>query len=471
MMQRMLAALAGLAAWVAAPSPASAQNAVAIKGGKVVTMKGDAIPNGVVLIRDGKIVDVGKDVNIPTEARVIDATGKVVMPGFIDVHSPRGVEQSTERNTNTPFLSVIDSLDPSMEYFEECRRNGVTAIAAVPGEDTMIGSQAAVVKTAGTYIDQMVLKRRFAVKISLKPTPDRSRMSQLAALRKEFDAAKTFMEDEAERKAEAAKKKDGGKKEGAPKEGEKKDEKKEEKKEDKSEKKEEKKDAPKSDATNASPPASPVATPQIEALVKVLKGELKVYIYCENAMDVPQALKLIRQYNLKAILCLGPNTYKAARTAVLSGLPIVLDSQLVFWETDPRTGEDKQIAVPKIYYDLDATFAFQTTGFQGGSLFRQANLPPTVGTNYLWFQAATAVKYGMPEQKALEAMTTVPAKWLGVESFVGTLEPGKDGDVVILSGDPLKLATWVDATLVNGSVVYERSKDKRLEQLLQPKKG
>jgi hypothetical protein len=188
-------------------------------------------------------------------------------------------------------------------------------------------------------------------------------------------------------------------------------------------------------------------------------------------MDVPQALKLIRQYNFDAILCLGPNTYKAAGTAVGSNLPIVLDPQLVFWETDPRTGEDKQIAVPKIFYDLNAVFAFQTTGIQGGSLFRAASLPPTVGTNYLWFQAATAVKYGMPEQKALEAMTTVPAKWLGVDPFVGTLEPGKDGDVVILSGDPLKLATWVDFTLVNGAVVYERSKDKKLEQLLQPKKG
>jgi imidazolonepropionase-like amidohydrolase len=457
MKHRMLGTLAGLAALVAAP--AMAQNAVAIKGGKVVTMAGEPIVGGVVLIRDGKIVSVGKDVTIPTEYRVIDAADKVVMPGFVDVHSPRGVEQSSERNPNTPFLSIVDALDPSMEYFEECRRNGVTTIAAVPGDDTMIGSQAAVIKTAGTYIDQMVLKRRFAIKISLKPTPDRSRMSQLAALRKEFDAAKTFLEEDAERKTEDAKKKDGDKKGDAKKETPKAEEKKEEKKDEKS------------DATKGSPPASPVATPQIDALVRVLKGELKAYIYCEAAMDVPQALKLIDQYRLKAILCLGPNCYKAAQTAARSRLPIVLDPTLVFWETDPRTGEDKQIALPKLYKDAGATFAFQTTGFQGGSLFRQASLPPTVGTNYLWFQAATAVKYGLTEAEALQAMTVVPAKWLGVDSFVGTIEPGKDGDVVVLSGDPLKLATWVETTLVNGQVVYERSKDKKLEQLLQPKKG
>ena len=452
MKHRMLGTLAGLAAMVAAP--AMAQNAVAIKGGKVVTMAGEPIVGGVVLIRDGKITAVGKDVQIPTEAKVIDATDKVVMPGFVDVHSPRGVEQSSERNANTPFLSVVDALDPALEYFEECRRNGVTAIAAVPGDDTMIGSQAAVIKTAGTYIDQMVLKRRFAIKISLKPTPDRSRMSQLAALRKEFDAAKAFLEEESERKSEGAKK--GDEKKETPKAEEKKEEKKEEQK---------------SDATKAPPPASPVATPQIDALVRVLKGELKVYIYCETAMDIPQALKLIDQYRLKPILCLGPNCYKAATTAARSRWPIVLDPTLVFWETDPRTGEDKQIALPKLYKDAGATFAFQTTGFAGGNLFRQASLPPTVGTNYLWFQAATAVKYGLTEAEALQAMTVLPAKWLGVDGFVGTLEPGKDGDVVVLSGDPLKLATWVDATLVNGQVVYERSKDKKLEQLLQPKKG
>src|SRR3954453_2704127 len=107
MKHRMLGALAAIAAWIAAASPAPAQNAVAIKGGKVVTMAGDPIEGGVVLIRDGKITAVGKDVPIPTEYRVIDAAGKVVMPGLVDVHAPRGVEKASERNANTPFLSAI----------------------------------------------------------------------------------------------------------------------------------------------------------------------------------------------------------------------------------------------------------------------------------------------------------------------------------------------------------------------------
>src|SRR5262249_35612249 len=97
-----LAPLALLAALPAAP----AQDALAIKGGRVLTVSGKPIDGGVVLVRDGKIQAVGKDVAIPTGARVIDATGKVVLPGLIEVHSSRGMDQVNERNVNIPFASV-----------------------------------------------------------------------------------------------------------------------------------------------------------------------------------------------------------------------------------------------------------------------------------------------------------------------------------------------------------------------------
>src|SRR5205085_6573084 len=112
---------------------------------------GPLIDNGVVLIRNGKIEAVGKDISIPSDAKVIDATGKVVVPGFIEAHSTRGMDQVNETNPNVPFLSVIDAIDPSQDYFEESRRNGVTTAAVVPGNNTMFGGQAAVVKTSGEF--------------------------------------------------------------------------------------------------------------------------------------------------------------------------------------------------------------------------------------------------------------------------------------------------------------------------------
>src|SRR5260221_6519254 len=136
-----------------------AQEQLAIKGGRIIPIGQPAIDGGVILIRDGKIQAVGKDLPIPSDYRVIDAAGKVVLPGFIEAHSSRGMDQANERNNNVPFLSVVDGIDPGQEYFEDCRRNGVTSVAIAPGDDTMIGGQSAIIKTAGAIVDQMVVKR------------------------------------------------------------------------------------------------------------------------------------------------------------------------------------------------------------------------------------------------------------------------------------------------------------------------
>ena len=138
-----------------------------------------------------------------------------------------------------------------------------------------------------------------------------------------------------------------------------------------------------------------------------------------------------------------------------SKFPVILDSETVFWETDPRTEKDSKIVLTEKLRSHKVPFAFQVS-----------NSSSTLGNNYLWYQAATAVKYGMPVADALKALTIIPAKISAVDKFVGSIEKGKDGDIVILTGDPLKVDTWVDTTIVNGKVVYERSKDKKLKRLL-----
>src|SRR5438552_5818982 len=188
----LLAVLGTLALVTAAP----AQEQLAIKGGRILAVSRAPIEGGVILIRDGKIQAVGKDVAIPSDYRVLDATGRVVLPGFIEAHSSRGMDQANERNNNVPFLSVVDAIDPGHDYFDDCRRNGVTTVAIVPGDDTMIGGQAAIIKTAGTYVEQMIVKRQAGIKISLRPSTGRSRMSHLASLRRELDAARDALHDD-----------------------------------------------------------------------------------------------------------------------------------------------------------------------------------------------------------------------------------------------------------------------------------
>ncbi len=382
-----------------------AQESIAVQGGRILTMAGPAIEDGTVLIRNGKIAAVGADVKIPIDARVIDATGKVVMPGFVEAHSAAAMSRSNETNPVVPYLSVLDTIDPMRSYFEDARRNGVTTVAVVPANRTMIGGQSAVIKTAGTFIDAMILRRDAGIKVSLEPQGNSSRMGHLAALRHQLDEAKKAL-------TETEKTKEGAE-------------------------------------DDASEKALQVA------LQRLIKGEIPAILYCDGAMDVGPALKLVKDYGLKPILVLGRDCYKAADQIAEAGLPVILDANLVFWETDPRTGEDRKIVVTEAFRKAGVPFTFQVDG-------SNTNL----GTSYLWYQAATAVKYGLPRDEALAALTIGSARILGVDRFVGSLEPGKEGDLVILTGEPLEVQTWVDTTIVRGEVVYERANDRQLQRLL-----
>ena len=424
------------------PCVSRAAGPMAIQGAKIITITGDSIERGTILIRDGKIAAVGTEVDIPGEAQVIDATGKVVMPGFVDAHNSAAMSQANERNEVVPFLSVVDSIDPVASYFEDCRRNGITSAAVVPGNSTLIGGQAAILKTAGQYVNDMLLSRTAGLKISLRPASG-SRMSQMARLRKELDKAKKALEEEAASAKQANP--------AAANEN-----KKSERQEEEPEKTEGQATAENSESEADSASSSDEG---LEALKQALRGESPVFIYCDNGMDVLAALNLIKDYLLKPIFVLGRDGHKAASVLGKRKETVILDPTLVFWETNQRTRKDEKFELTRIYRDAGVPFVFQTD--DSGSR-------TSLGSSYLWYQAATAVKYGMPEAEALEAMTLRPAKLIGIDDMVGSIEVGKDADLVILTGDPLDITTWVEHTIIDGEIVYDRSKDEKLERLLTP---
>lgn len=420
---------------------------VAIKGGTVITVTGDRVEKGVVVIEDGRITKVGADVKVPVEATVIDATDKVVMPGMINVHTSAAMSQANENNDNVPFLSVVDSIDPQLTFFEESRRNGVTSAAVVPGNSTMIGGRAAVVKTAGGYVNDMVLKRDLGLKISMAPRGG-SRLAHYAKLRKTLEDVKKAQEKRKEKEEEEKKAKEETEKK--KKEAEKKA----------GDKKEEKKPTA-APAKKAPSTAAESETQQAtrEAMEALLAGKLPAFIYCQTAMDVTNAIRLVDEFKLKAMFVVGRDCYKAAGALAAKKVPVILDTRLVSWRTDPRTREDEKIVLTKLFSDAGCKYLFQTEDRQ-----------TSVGSHYHWYQAATAVKYGMSKDDAIKALTIDAAKALGIDKFVGSIEEGKDADLVILSGDPLKAATWVETTLVNGKVVYEKAKDERMKLLFEPEK-
>lgn len=411
-----LIALLGLVA------PAVAQKPLAIKNATIVTGTGKTIVGGTVLMKDGKIKAVGKDIKIPIAAKVIDGTDHFVIPGLVEAHTSSGLSQSNETNPIVPYVSVMDGIDPMNSYFRRARRNGITTTRISPGNSTMIGGQAAVIKTAGGFVDDMLVDGVAGIKISMRPVRG-SRMAHLAKLRKTLSDAKKKLDQQNEKSVDK------------------------------------KKDAKKADSKETSKPnvSSPKALSELDkAMNALLSGKNSAIIYCEKAMDVGQALRIIKEFDLKASLVVGRDCYKAAKQIAAAELPVILDSTLVFWEEDPRTREEKKIVLPQIFQEAGVKFVFQTARPGAG----------TIGSNYLWYQAATCVRYGMSEDDALAAITSRPAKYLNVDKFVGSIEAGKDADLVLLSGPPLKLTTWVEKTIVGGEVVYEKEKDEQLRRLL-----
>ena len=331
------------------------------------------------------------------------------------------MSQANERTEIVPFLSVVDSIDPVADYFEECRRNGITSAAVVPGNSTLIGGQAAILKTSGQYVNDMLLNREAGLKLSLVPTSG-SRMSQMARLRKELDKAKQSLEKRRESYDAESAAADSDKEKEKEAEGKDADASKDESSED-----EETEDKPwRCRRTKRGTQG---------AGIRAVKGESPVFIYCDNGMDVVAALGLVKDYDLKPIFVLGRDCYKAAELLAKRGETVILDPTLVFWETDQQTRKDKKIVLPKIYMDSGVPFIFQIS--DSGSR-------TSLGSSYFWYQAATAVKYGLSEAAALQALTLEPAKLLGIDKMVGSIEVGKDADLVILSGEPFDITTWVE---------------------------
>lgn len=438
MLHRLCNLLGSLGMLLLAIGLASAQQPLAVRNATILTGTGQRIEGGTIVIRDGKISDIGSDIQIPVEARIIDAQGKYVMPGLVEAHTSDGLSQANETNDNVPYVTVIDGIDPADAYFRQARRNGVTTVRISPGNSTMIGGQAAVIKTGGTFIDDMVVDAFGGVKISLRPV-NGSRMAHLAKLRKTLEDARRKLNKKAD--ADDSSKAPEGKKD-------------EESGEDTEKAAQEEEEAEKPEAA---PVKSPEAQSELDkAMQALLTGKHQAILYCEKAMDVAQALRLVEEFKLRATLVLGRDCYKAVDAVAASKLPVILDADLVFWESDPRTEEETKVVLPEIFLAAGVPFVFEKN-------------PPgsaTIGSNYLWYQAATAVKYGMSMDDAITALTRRPAEFLGVDSFVGTLEKGKDGDLVILSGEPLKIGSWVEQTIINGDVVYRRDEDDQLKRLL-----
>ena len=424
---------------------ASADELVAVKVGRAITVSGDDIENATILIKAGRIEAIGKDVKIPAEARVIDRREAVAMPGIVDVHTTTGLRVPNERLADVPYVSVLDGIDPSSTALEAARRNGVTTIHCISSNSTRFGGQGAVIRSSGRFVDSMIVKSPSAMKISLATTSGESRMGSMAVLRKRFfdlySRMKSLEEDKSG-KAQVISKEEA---------------------------------APTIDSLiNIRPTWEKVDWKKVpedkipereRAMVDLVRGKLPAFVYCPTATDVFKAFEIIDANNLKTTLVLNSDGYKLVD--VLKGRknlgPVVLSPTFEMWETDDETGKRKRHLIPKLFHDAGIPFVIQAGGYSSssrGTMFSRS------GYANLWYQAARLVKYGVPRKKAIETITIEPAKVLGLGHRVGSLEVGKDADIAIFYGDPLDARSWVELVLIEGEEVYDRKKDRDLELLL-----
>jgi imidazolonepropionase-like amidohydrolase len=389
----------------ATTAQAQSGDTIAIKAGKIITISGPVIENGVVLVRGGKIAAVGKNLEIQSGAKVLETA--VVMPGLVEAHSSRGMDSPNENVPVVPFVTTADGIDPLHFSFEDALREGITTIHVIEGNATVIGGTGIAVKPVGGTVEAIVIKRPTAMKVSLSPGGGRNRIAQISEVRKAFEDYELYVTQLSDRRAEQ-------KKAGQPEEE---------------------------------------FDPKQLAMREMVEGRLPVFIYCPKDADVMRAVELIESRKLKTILVLGSDCYKSAALIAKKGLSVVLDPQLVTWETNDDQDREIRHVLPAIFHRAGVKFALQV---QSGS----------EASRYFWYQAATAVKYGVPREIALRAITLTAAEIAGVADRVGSIEAGKDANLLLLTGDPLDVKTWVDTVVIEGKVAYERKNDTRLQRLL-----
>jgi imidazolonepropionase-like amidohydrolase len=433
--------------------PVQAESIIAICGGTVLTMTGQTIRNGTVLIRGEKIEAVGADVKIPKGANIINATGKYVLPGIIDAMTYYGIKAfdlNDFTNPITPQNRIIQAFYPFGDDFfrgkggikpdKEILCGGVTTIYIAPGNRQVIGGQGAVVKTYGKNFDSMILCEPASIDMAIGDSPktrqsvkfpyvsssasqaERSilvssptRMAQAALIRKALIRAQEFDHSlqAYEKKSEA-------------------------------ERKEVQK--PKRDLN-------------MEALVKLLHKEIPARIEASLVDDIRTAIRIADEFDFDLIIDSGIGAYKLRDLLAEKNIPVVLgptSHPFIKGGEASRTSELSQImdeGNAAMLSEVGVKIAIAS--FASGGLFGDA-----VQGKWLLLEAGLATGFGLPDEEALKAVTINAAEILGVNDRVGSLEPGKDADVIILDGPPLSIKTWVEHVFINGELVYTREKSK-----------
>lgn len=386
-----------------------------VKNARILTMTGVDYNNGYIAAEGEKITALGDDTAElarleAAASEIIDAKGRYVLPGFVDAHCHVGMWEDSvgfegdDGNETSdpvmPHLRAIDAVYHADRAFVEARENGVTTVVTGPGSANVIGGQFAALKTYGRRIEDMMIKEPVAMKVAFGENPKTAyhdkrqapmtRMATAALLRENLIKAAEYKELKEEYEA---------------------------------------------DKENCDKPDYDM---KMEALLKVLKGEIPLKAHAHRADDILTAIRIAKEFGLAITIehCtegyLITDILREENVSVITG-PFLTDRSKI----ELRNQSAK---APGILSKAGIKTAIMTDH-------------PCTPVQYLSLCAAVAVKEGMDETEALRAITINAAEIAGIDDRVGSLEVGKDADIIIIDGHPLELRSRVLYTIINGQVV------------------
>lgn len=394
--------------------PGKPQNKpIALVGGTIHTITNGTIENGIVLFDKGKIVAVGKDVNIPKDAEIIDVKGKHVYPGLInafttigliEIGAVRATRDVTEVGLVNPNVRAEVAFNPDSEHPPVTRANGITMALVVPTGE-LIAGQSALMMLDGWTWEEMTLKAPVGLHIywprMVQPTRGFAFTRQNPEeLRKEVEKRlqlirETFSKAKAYKKAKEA---------------------------------EAQKGIPYHDTDL-----------KYEAMIPVIEGKVPVFVHANSSKEILSAIEWAESEGVKIVIVGGEDSWKVADVLRNKNIPVIL-TNIHRLPSGLDSDYDEPFTTAYKLYKAGVKFCI---GGEGG-YYNERNLP---------YQAATCAAFGLPRDEALKAITIYPAEILGVADRVGSIEPGKDATLIVTTGDPLEIPTQVVYEFIQGRKV------------------
>jgi imidazolonepropionase-like amidohydrolase len=411
MRQLIFRTLISIAVAVAIITPAGAQT-IAITGGKVYPVSGPPIEGGTVVIVDRKIAAVGKNVAIPAGARRIDATGKIVTPGFVNSSTQLGVQEVSQvtdtrdmsargKDNIAAAFTVWDGLNPNSVLMAPARKEGITSFIVMPTGGLIAGQAALLDVVPGTTTD-MIIRAPVAMVAEVgdpRQAGVNSRGELIVKLRELLDDTRFFQThrdafDRAQTRPFAASRLD------------------------------------------------------LQAMIPVIQGKLPLVVVVDRASDIDAAMRIAREFNVKLMIGGGAEGWMMADKLAAARVPVLTGAMNNIPGGFAALGQRQENAALL----RKAGVQVALIGNAGGGdeeAFNVRNLKQ---------EAGNAVAYGMTWDDALRAVTLAPAEIFGVADRVGSLQPGREGNVVIWSGDPFEFTTRVEHVFVRGHEYTDKTR-------------